>query len=141
MAETASAYSATQTATLTYPDWWLEDPGNSANNIILSVVGGPHKRQKKEEQTVYQALERPGYIVVRGVMRKERFDLEIDFTTVAAWQAFENIRAQQRTLLLQRGYTGEQWFGSLGPMRDLEEHTSDYTYKKVKIEFIETDAP
>lgn len=141
MPDIGSPYSTTASATLTFTDWWLKNPIDPTYNQVLSVVGDNFKRTRKEEQSVYEPLSRPMPVVVRGVVRGERFQLQLEFLTLAAWEAFEDIRNQQQTLLLQRGYTNEEWYGVLGAEREITEARADANYKVISIEFIETDSP
>lgn len=142
MPDIGSVYSTTATATLTFSEWWLKNPLDSTYNQTLSVMGdGGFKRSRKEEQSIYEPLGRPMPIVVRGVIRGERLKLQLEFLTQAAWDKFEDIRNQQQTLLLQRGYTNEEWYGVLGAERELTEARHDANYKVIDIDFIETDAP
>lgn len=141
MPDIGSGYTAASVTTLNFNGWWLVNPNDSTYNVELSVIGNSFKRTKKEEQSIYEPLGRSLPIVVRGVMRGEKFTLTIEFLTEADWQKFENLRNQQVTLLLKRGYTGEQWYGVLGAERELSEAPSDHTYKVISVPFIETDAP
>ncbi len=141
MPDIGSPYSTTASTTLTFTDWWLKNPVDETYNQIIIVAGDNFTRQRKEEQSVYEPLGRIMPVVVRGVMRGERFKLKLEFLTVAAFNKFEDLRNQQATLLLQRGYTNEDWYGSLGAEREVTEDRADNTHKFVDIEFIETDAP
>jgi hypothetical protein len=139
MPDIGGVYTATSTSTVSFDDWWLEVIEDSSYNIILSVID--FKRASQEEQTKYHAMSRRFPIVVRGVIRGEEFDIKIEFLTVAAFNEFEAIRNLQRTVLLRRGYTGEQWYIDLGPNRPIEEAPSDHTYKVVNLTATEVDVP
>jgi hypothetical protein len=139
VAELGGPYSATQTATVSFPDWWLEVLEDSSYSMQLFVVD--FKRQNEEEQTKYHALGRSKTIVVRGVIRGESLDLKLEFLTVADYNKFEAVRNLQRTVLLRRGYTGEQWYISFDAARVVEEAPADYTYKIIDISATEVDAP
>lgn len=141
MPDIGGSYSATQNATLTFNEWWLKNPINSTYNLAVEIANSDFKRSRKEEQSVYEPLGRPMPVVIRGVMRGERYPLIFEFLTKANWQKFENLRNQQATLLLQRGYTNEEWYGSLGAAREITEARYDANYKLIECEFIETDAP
>lgn len=140
MPDIGGVYSASATSTLSFSEWWLKNPLDPTYNLVLSVAG-VFKLTKKEEQSVYEPLGRPMPVVVRGVMRGERFPMTVDFLTIAEWQKFEALRNQQVTLLLQRGYSNEEWYGVIGAQREITEHISDHTYKTITFEFIETGSP
>lgn len=139
MPDIAGPYSASVAETLVFDDWWLECPENPIYNMTLSVIH--FYRHNKEEQTVYKPLSRPKPVVVRGVIRSEEFNLKIEFLTEADFTKFEQIRGLQLTLLLKRGYTGEQWYIVLGANRGVEEAPADHTYKVIEIGATEVDAP
>jgi hypothetical protein len=139
MPDIGGAYSATASATATFTDWWLEVIEDASYNMQLSVVD--FKRTGTEEKTKYHALGRSKPIIVREVVEGETLNLKIEFLTVADFNKFEAIRNLQRTVLLRRGYTGEQWYVDLGSTRAIEEAPADYTYKVVSLELTEVDAP
>lgn len=139
MPDIASVYTATSTATVSFDDWWLEVIEDSSYNMTLSVVD--FRQTSEEEQTQYHALGRRNAIVVRGTIRGEEFDIVLEFLDLTEYNKFEAIRYLQRTVLLRRGYTGDQWYVALGKARPIEEGTSDHTYKQIAMHLLEQDAP
>lgn len=117
--------------------WWLEDPLDSSRNIPVNVV--KFSRKIKEEQTVYRPLGRPQHVVVRGVVRAELFALKFEFLSLSEYSKFRTLRNSQRTLLLRRIYTGEQWYIVFGTDLDIEEPTPDPNYVIIEIEAAEVD--
>lgn len=136
-----SAYAATVSGTVSFTGWWLKDPQDPTLNYQPDFYGTVFKRLAVEEQAVFSPLGRRTYVVVRGQLKGEQLTLPFEAVTAAAFQKFQAIRAAQRTLLLQRGDTGEQWYGVLSNNRPVEEAGYDPNFKQWEMTFNETDAP
>lgn len=128
-------------ATLTIPDWWLKDPIEPAHNMVLDIYGDSFQQTKHEDQAVFHAIGRSKVIVVADVVRGEHFTLTPEFLTQTTYDAFEIIRNSQRVLLLQRGYTNEQWYIRLGNERSTSLLNFSPPYRRISIEAEEVDAP
>lgn len=141
MPDIAGVWSTSLTSTLTYDEWWLIDLVNDSLNYMPNFYGPVLRRDQKEEQAVFNPLGREFSVVLRGVIRGERLELPFEAVTQAEFDAYNNIRAVQRTLLLKRGYTGEQWYISLGAERPVEEAGYDDEYRRWVVEATEVDVP
>lgn len=137
----ASANTNLQSTSVDSAYWWLKDPLDPTVNIQIEFDYEDPVFSTKEEQGVFEPVGRSGYVVVSGVIRKTRFSLTAVFTTDAAYAGFKAIREKQHVLLLQRGYTNEQWYVRMGQDVSVKELGHDSTYKRVTIPFIEVDAP
>lgn len=138
----ASAYTATQNVTLSFPDWWIKDVvGVDTSNYKPEFSGPVFTRSENEEQAKFLPLGRKNAVILRGVIRGEELVLPFVCTTLAQWQAFQTVRALQRPILLQRGYTSEQWYVSLGPTREITEAGYDPNYKQFSITATVVDKP
>ncbi len=137
-----SATSATSgSATLTATTWWLKDVKNSALNIQLVVLGTTFDVSTHEAMGVFRPLGRKNAVIVTDVVEGEEFDLVLEFTTVAAFNAFKAIRDPRRVLILYSPFVSKQWWVKIG--RDVTEKVNgfDPNYRNVKVSFIEQDAP
>lgn len=141
--EFASAYSSTVTATVTFDPWWIKDLTDPLNySMAVDVMNIPFTQTRQEERAEFHALSRANPVVVRGILRGEEFpDITFEFTAEADWAKFESIRNLQRTLLLQRGWTGEQWYISLGSQRSLALQNTFPVMRTVTMSAVEVDKP
>lgn len=130
---------ATVTVTLTSSSWWLKDPSDSALNISLEAIS--HRRLENEDQARYEPLSRPNKIVLTGELRGVDHDMEVEFYSKAELDAFRALRATQHVLLLQSGWTAEQWYVRIGNDVTVEGFNTTPPTWNVKLEFTEVDAP
>lgn len=136
----SSATAATST-TVVNGDWWLKNPLDATYDMIVVPAMETFDRKRKKEHSVYEPLSRADYVVVRGVIRTERFPMTLEFLTAADFNKFLALFNQNTTLLLQRGYTTEQWYGEIAGDYQVVEARYDPNYKLVSFEFVETAAP
>lgn len=121
--------------------WWLKDPFNSANDIKPSLIGDGFNRSRHEDQAVFSPISRSKVVVVADVERGWHFNLHFEFLNDADWNAFQTLRSLQRTLLLQRVYTNDQWYIRLGDLIDLHEASTYPIYRTCVITAEEVDVP
>lgn len=128
-------------ATSAFQDWWLKCPQDATLNFIPKFTGTEFRRRSDEEQTVFRAVGRKYPVVVRGVIQSETLHLPFTCDNNTDWDRLTKIRNSQRTLLLQRGYTNEQWYIDLVGDRPAVELAWDPTYKTVPMDANEVDRP
>lgn len=141
MPDIYSSASATVSATVIFDEWWLKDPTDAALNQELEV-DSPLRFQRTEQQTVFRPLGRPLPIVVSGSLAGESGTLVLHFTTQADFDAFEDIRATQRVLLLQSPF-GDNLYVRLGDNADatLVHAGEAIREREVSIDFTEVTRP
>ena len=141
MADIYSAISTVASATVTFTDWWLKDPTTPALNSSIDVQE-PLRLEKFETQAVFRPLGRTLPVVVSGTLNGEQGTLDMDFTTKAAFDAFDALRNTQRVLLLQSPF-GDNLYVRLGATRDASLKHADSTsqYRDVSIGFVQVDKP
>jgi hypothetical protein len=106
-------------AQLTLTDWWLKDPIDPTRNMAVDIRGDDFQQNSSTQQAEYHPLGSKYPIIVSDVVGAEEFFLHFEFTSKAAYLAFEVLRTSQRTLLLQRTYTGDQWYIRFAAKRTL----------------------
>jgi hypothetical protein len=72
---------------------------------------------RPEDQGIFQPFGRPDSVVVRGDMRSEQFDLDLVFLSQAEWNAFDNMRNQQKTVALRSDMSATIGYYALGGTR------------------------
>lgn len=141
MATIASALSATAAALFQSKDWWLKDPLDASRNMVIDQIGDKVTQTATEERATYKPLGRKNVVIISDVIHGEHFDLTLEFLTEEAYNRFETLFKSQRTLLLQRGFTGEQWWIRLGQVRALTILNFSPPVRQVRIDADEVDAP
>lgn len=141
MAEIASSGSTVQSISPTITDWWLKDPDDASANITIDVSNTTFQTEEDEEMAVFKPLGRIYPVVVSDVIHGQDGELEIEFTTANAYEAFRTLRNRQRTLLLQSGWLSQQWYIRLGKTLKTVNHNTNPIWRKIRIEYIEVDAP
>jgi len=139
-----SATSANSTsATLTVTSWWLKDPSNPLLNITVQPLrtSDTVDFESTEQMAVYKPLGRKYPIVVTDVVQGVRFELELEFTNVAAWNSFSAIRDTRRVLLLMSPLFNTQWWVKIGSVVRRKVHPTDATYCTANVPFIEVSEP
>jgi hypothetical protein len=136
-----SGYSTSGSGTITNAEWWLKDPQDASRNITIDVTGDTFDTETTEERASYKPLGRRTPIIVADVVRGEEFSLHLEFTTRASLDAFEVLRESQRVLLLQRGFTNDQWYIRLGATRRLSMTSHDPPLWRVTMGADEVDVP
>lgn len=120
----------------------LHDPQNSANNIALNVVNPPLTSNIREEQALFNPLGRKNVIIVRDVVRGQHWTVHLEFLTQADYNAFINIRNQQRSLFLIEAWTNRSWYVAIGEMLEIELYNyGPDTYRLIGITLEEQDVP
>jgi hypothetical protein len=141
MPDIGGTYTTSGDITLTVTDWWLIDLYDSTKNYVPILYGTNFKRGRHEDQAHFNPLGRKFPVVLRGMIRGEVLTLPFEAISQSDFDKFEAIRAGQRTLLLKRGYTSEQWYVSLGPERSVDEAGYDATFRRWTVEATEVDVP
>lgn len=72
---------------------------------------------RPEDQGIFQPFGRKDSVVVRGDMRDEQFDLDLVFIGNADWNAFDNMRNQQKTVALRSDMSSTIGYYALGGTR------------------------
>lgn len=94
--------------------WWLKDPLNPSANMQLSLTPGTLNAVSTDRQSVNAILMRPDPVVLSDTFGLPKLTFDLVFTTDAAYQAFEALRATQHILLLQGPFPAGQWYIRLG---------------------------
>lgn len=140
-----SAYSAITNVTMSSPTtgrrWWLKDPYNSAANMMVDIADGSFQIKYPEDQAIYNPLGRSRKVFIADTVKGAEFRFTLDFIVEAEYAAFKALRNSQHVLLLQRWWTGEQWFIRLGDIMDTEEMNSSPVRRFVTMEAVEVDVP
>lgn len=139
--EVVSTWTNVTADPVSFNDWWFKDLYDRTKNMKLQVMNDPFTQTQEEEQAKYRPLNRSNPIIVRGVIRGQEFPLEVDFQSEAEYNKFLNLRKGQRPILLQRGWTKEQWYISLGPNLAMRLGNHFPTYRVVTIDCTEVDRP
>jgi hypothetical protein len=93
--------------TLAVSDWWLKDPLDPTNNMIVKVVECTHTTQKPLSATLPVGSS-PGYVTHSGA-RGDLVDATFRLLSMAEFDAFRGLMFSGRTLLFQT-VLGHQWF-------------------------------
>lgn len=140
--------SATATATSNptmgapYTGWYLKDPLDATQNQAIDFNGTSFDTVQHEEMAVYKPLGRSKPLIVTDVIRGEDGELHVECDTLAKSLAFEAIRNQQHTLLLQRAYADpKQWYIRLRD--DMSKVITNHVppLYQYKVKYVEVDAP
>ncbi len=118
---------------------WLLKDLTSGTFIELPLINPPFKHKVTEQQARYNPLGRSRVVVVSDTIQGEEFQLDMEFLTVAHFNNFKTLRNYQRTLLLQRVYTDEQWYIRLGADMNVDEPNTAQIL--VSMNAVEVDAP
>jgi hypothetical protein len=141
MATITSLASIAVAASFASREWWLKDPLDASRNMTFDVVGDRVTQSATEERATYKPLGRKNVVIISDVIHGEHFELTLEFLTDTAYNRFETLYKSQRTLLLQRGFTNEQWWIRLGQVRTLTILNFTPPIRQVKIDAEEVDAP
>lgn len=136
-----SAASSTSAATIVNTEWWIKDPIDSSRDMTVDITGETFVQESEEERATYKPLGRKNPVTVSDVVHGETFQLDMEFTTRVNYDKFEVLRLSQRVLLLQRGYTNDQWYIRLGKTRRLVVTNHQPPLWRVSITAEEADAP
>jgi hypothetical protein len=122
--------SVTTSTTAVGGRWHLVDPITPANNLDIDLTGEkgwPWTRV--EDQAVFEPVARSTPIILADVVRSKTFDFSVDFLVPAEFNLFMALANAQRTLLLRRPWTGEQWWIRIGPKVEvIEQSTTPIRY-------------
>lgn len=118
--------------------WLLKDPVTN-KTIDLPLVNPPFKHMKPEQQAKFNPLGRTRVIIVSDQIQGEEFDFEMLFMSRLAFSEFSDLRALQRTLLLQRTETSQQWYVRLGSDFKVQEPNTGVI--EAQINAVEVDVP
>lgn len=141
MAELSSSGSTVQSISPTITDWWLKDPDDASANIIIDISNTTFQMEEKEEMAVFKPLGRIYPVVISDVIHGQDGELEIEFTTSAAFEAFRTLRNRQKTLLLQSGWLSQQWYIRFRDTLKIVNYNTNPIWRKVRIEYVEVDIP
>lgn len=122
-------------------EWWLKSTTDPSFNMILDVIGDNFTQVKPEDKATFSALGRNRKVTVADVIKGEEGTLGLDFLLESNYWSFETLRNRQEVLLLQRGWTNEQWYISLGESREMKLFRYTPTYRQVTIPWVEVDVP
>jgi|GEM_PF-2951123 len=112
---------ATSTVTATSSlRWWFKDPLNPSMNMAVSLAPGTFSRSSTERQNVVPIMGRPDPVVLSDSFGLPVISFTLIFLTNASFQAFEQLRASQHTLLLQGPYPMGQYYVRLGDTKNDE---------------------
>jgi len=108
------------TLSVTVPaDWWLKDPLNSANNMIIDVL--PAFTTVIDEAVArFEPLGRPHPVVISDVVHGQDGQLKIMTIGETAYQALKILLRTQHALLLQSPWSSEQWYIRITSTRSIE---------------------
>lgn len=145
MATISSSASAAGSASVDTEEWWLKDPTDSTLNTTFKPTRRMLTLSDSADQAVFRPLGRSTAVVVSDVLRGAELPFEAVCSDQAALDALEALRDTQRTLLLQMGSSGEQFYVNLVGPRTRTRRTvvrsgapAHYVYS---VKAVEVDAP
>lgn len=120
-----SAWCTVDTITVDSTYWWVIDPVNPTNAMMLmrvQITGGtvpPNQNSSitidaAEQVGIFRGFGESVAFVVRGDIWADEFDLGLYFEDTAAWNTFTSIRNLQTTLLLKSDMEGDRYYVVLG---------------------------
>jgi len=119
-----------------YKKWFLKDPDtitDPEDHIELFMDGSSDMDiEQKEDQAVFGPLGRPDRVIVRDVIRGDRFPITVQLMGVHERRKFLQMRNRQKTLLLQSPF--QQWyiaFASEGT-RSVKNVVDDYEHYTIE---------
>ena len=137
----ASSYSASSApaVTIVTQEWWLKDPLDPTNNMILQVLGDHMDEDIPEDMAFFSPLGRTRKVSVTDVIKGTESVLTVDFTDEDEYAKFEALRDSQRVLLLVRGWTNKQWYIKFGPTYKHTIYNYTPIYQTVTVPWTEVD--
>lgn len=140
--EIAGPYSAEVSGTsvpTTATGWYIKDVYDPTKNQVIDLDQDSFDYIIREEQAKYNPLGRQFPIVVSDVVRGIEGTMKLGFSSLAAYDAFKDLRDAQHVCLLQQVYKSEEWYIRFGDNMKVQEEIGDYTL--VIIEFVEVGDP
>jgi hypothetical protein len=123
--------------------WWLKDPLNSANNLMVNAHPGK-KTSTTEGVSVHRALGRIKPLVLADVVRGEDGDIDFWTATAADYANLRGLLMAQRTLLLVDPH-GLQWYVRIISARDVDRPFGGgdtvNIYRVITAQYVEVDTP
>jgi hypothetical protein len=130
-------------ASVNYNKWFLKDPvfmQDESDHIDLFVDGDSGLTiESHEDQAEFGPLGRRERVIVRDVVRGDKFSLKVQVMGESERRHLDNMRKRQRTLLLQSPF--QQWYVSIGrdTSREIQNVVDDY--EMINLDFIEQKDP
>lgn len=122
-------------------NWMVKLVYDSDYNFIANAKGPTWARGSEEDTSVYKAIGRDRVIVLTDQIYGDNFSLTFMCTNQTEVDDVVNIRAQQKTMLIQDPI-GRQWYvRSTGGMAINEIFVSEDPYQEITIHFEEVDPP
>jgi hypothetical protein len=136
-------FSVTPTASTTSGRWVLtdiEDPTNPTS-LLIDILEDGLDIVYPEDLAQYSPLGRTRDVFISDVIRGAEFRFTFDFVDTTEYETFKTLRETQRTLLLQRPWSGDQWYVRLGPKMSVMEMNTNPIRRIVDMTATEVDVP
>jgi hypothetical protein len=140
VAEIASSPSESAAVTPVADEAWLKDPLDAAGNTTIGLGETALELTSIEPQGVFAPLGRPDPVVLSGTIGTEAGVLVLTLTP-AQRRAVEQLRARQRTLLLQTPFGDHLYIRLGGERRRTRLFGMTSGVERYRIPFVEVRRP
>jgi len=118
----------------------IQDPTNPTS-LLVDILEDGLDLVYPEDMAQYSPLGRSRDVFVSDVIRGAEFKFTFDFTDTTEYNTFVTLRETQRTLLLSRPWSGDQWYIRLGSKMGVLEMNTNPIRRLVDISATEVDVP
>jgi len=122
--------------------WKLKDPLDASRNLDIDLISDRgFEWDRVEDMAVFEPFGRATPIVLADVVRSRTITCTVDIVDSTEYAKFLVLANSQRTLLLQRPWTGEQWWVRItAKVQVIEQSTTPIRYV-IEFELREVDVP
>lgn len=122
--------------------WKLKDMLDSTRNLDIDLISDKgFEWARQEDLAVFEPFGRTTPIIVADVVRSRTISCTVDIVNSSEWAAFLVLANSQRTLLLQRPWTGEQWWVRFTSKVEIVEQSTSPIRYIAEFELREVDVP